>query len=68
MMTLLPFLLQWTLGGYVASSAVSLWALVAAVGTLFFFTTAESIPWFGLFVGLTVVSGLLYPVVRGIRL
>ena len=63
MMTLLPFLLQWTLGGYVASSAVSLWALVAAVGTLFFFTTAESIPWFGLFVGLTVVSGLLDPLV-----
>ena len=31
MMTILPFLLQWTLGGYVASSAVSLWALVAAI-------------------------------------
>ncbi|HEX9551483.1 MAG TPA: hypothetical protein VF971_10355, partial [Candidatus Limnocylindrales bacterium] len=26
MMTILPFLLQWSLGGYVASSAVSLWA------------------------------------------
>ncbi len=25
LMTLLPFLLQWSLGGYVASSAVSLW-------------------------------------------
>jgi adenylate cyclase len=63
MMTLLPFLLQWTLGGYIASSAVSLWALVAVVGTLFFFTTAESIPWFGLFVGLTVVSGVVDPIV-----
>jgi len=63
MMTLLPFLLQWTLGGYVASSAVSLWALVAAVGTLFFFTTAESVPWFGLFIGLSVLSGLLDPIV-----
>ena len=59
MMTLLPFLLQWTLGGYVASSAVSLWALVAAIGTLFFFTSDESIPWFVAFVGLTVLSGLL---------
>ena len=28
---LLPFLLQWSLGGYVASSAVSLWALVGAL-------------------------------------
>ena len=27
MMTVFPFLLQWSLGGYVASSAVSLWAL-----------------------------------------
>jgi adenylate cyclase len=63
MMTLLPFLLQWSLGGYVASSVVSLWALVAAVGTMFFFTASGSIPWFGLFVGLAVVSGLLDPIV-----
>jgi class 3 adenylate cyclase len=63
MMTLLPFLLQWSLGGYVASSAVSLWALVAAVGTMFFFTAAGSIPWFGLFLGLTAVSGLFDPIV-----
>ena len=63
MMTLLPFLLQWTLGGYVASSAVSLWALVAAIGTLFFFTADASIPWFAAFLGLTVVSGLIDPIV-----
>ncbi len=62
MMTILPFLLQWTLGGYVASSAVSLWALVAAIGTLFFFTARESIPWFVGFLGLTVVSGVLDPI------
>jgi len=61
MMTILPFLLQWSLGGYVASSAVSLWALVPAIGTLFFFTARDSIPWFGAFLGLTVVSGLLEP-------
>jgi class 3 adenylate cyclase len=61
MMTLLPFLLQWTLGGYVASSAVSLWALVAAIGTLFFFTADESIPWFLLFLALSVLSGVLEP-------
>ena len=62
MMTVLPFLLQWTLGGYVASSAVSLWALIAVIGTLFFFTVGESIPWFGVFIGLTLVSGLWDPV------
>lgn len=63
LMTLLPFLLQLTLGGYVNSSAVSLWALVAPVGTLFFFTADESIPWFAAFLALTVASGLLEPIV-----
>jgi class 3 adenylate cyclase len=65
MMTSLPFLLQWALGGYVASSAVSLWALVATIGTLFFFTAAESIPWFAAFVALSALSGLLEPFISG---
>jgi adenylate cyclase len=63
MMTILPFLLQWSLGGYLASSAVSLWALVAAIATLFFFTARGSIPWFVAFLALSVVSGLLEPVI-----
>jgi class 3 adenylate cyclase len=62
MMTIFPFLLQWSLGGFVASSVVSLWALCAAVGTLFFFTAGESIPWFAAFIGLVVMSGLIDPV------
>jgi class 3 adenylate cyclase len=62
MMTVLPFLLQWTIGGFVASSAVSLWALVAAIGTLFFYSASASIPWFIVFVVLSVVSGLLDPI------
>ena len=62
MMTLLPFALQWTLGGFVASSAVSVWALVTAVGTLFFFTARGSIPWFVAFLGLTLLSAVLDPV------
>jgi class 3 adenylate cyclase len=57
----LPFLLQWSLGGYVASSAVSLWALVAVFGTLFFFSVDASIPWFIAFAGLTVLSGVIEP-------
>jgi class 3 adenylate cyclase len=61
LMTILPFLLQWTLGGYVASSAVSLWALVPVIGTLFFFSPGGSIPWFAAFVALSVVSGIAEP-------
>jgi len=63
LMLLLPFLLQWSLGGYVASSAVSLWALVAALGALFFFSPREAIPWFVAFIALTVASGIAEPLV-----
>jgi adenylate cyclase len=58
---LLPFLLQWSLGGYAASSAVSLWALEGALGALFFYTARDAIPWFVAFVALTVVSGFAEP-------
>ncbi len=58
----LPFLLQWSLGGYVASSVVSLWALVGAFGALFFYSAREAIPWFVAFLALTVLSGLLEPI------
>ena len=61
LIVLLPFLLQWSLGGYVASSAVSLWTLVGALGALFFYSAREAIPWFAAFVVLTVVSGLAEP-------
>ncbi len=57
----LPFLLQWSLGGYVASSAVSLWALVGALGAIFFTSPRRAIPWFAAFVALTIVSGLAEP-------
>jgi class 3 adenylate cyclase len=61
LMLLLPFLLQWSLGGYVASSAVSLWATVGVFGALFFLTAREAVPWFVAFVVLTVASGLIDP-------
>jgi adenylate cyclase len=63
LMSLLPFLLQWSLGGYVASSAVSVWALVAALGAIFVFGPDAAIAWFGLFVVLTIISGLIDPLI-----
>ena len=57
----LPFLLQWSLGGYVASSAVSLWALTGVFGALFFYDTRKAVPAFLAFVVLTIVSGLADP-------
>ena len=61
LMLLLPFLLQWSLGGYAASSAVSLWALIAVFGALFFYSAAGALPWFMAFVVLTVLSGVADP-------
>jgi guanylate cyclase len=47
----------------VASSAVSLWALVGAFGALFFYSARDAIPWFVAFIALTAVSGLAEPIV-----
>jgi class 3 adenylate cyclase len=63
LMLLLPFLLQWNLGGYAASSAVSLWATISVFGALFFYTAAAAVPWFLAFIALTVVSGLIDPLI-----
>jgi len=59
---LLPFLLQLSLGGYVASSAVILWSLVGALGALFFAGWREAVRWFIAFIALTLVAGLLEPI------
>jgi adenylate cyclase len=56
MSLLLPFALQWSLGGFVASSAVSLWAITSPLGALLFVGGRQSAPWFAAFVGLVAVS------------
>jgi class 3 adenylate cyclase len=61
---LLPFALQWSLGGFVASSAVSLWALAAALGALMFSGTREAVPWFVAYLALIAVSTALEPVLE----
>lgn len=59
LMLLLPVLLQWSLGGFRSSSGVMLWSLTAPLGALVF--TTRPGPWFFGYLGLTVVSGLLEP-------
>lgn len=61
---LLPFLFQWTLGGFAASGAVMLWAMIAIVGALTFSSSRRSLSWLLLYIALTIVSGLLDPAVR----
>jgi len=54
---LLPFLLQWTLGGFVASGAVMLWAVLAPFGALMLSSRREALGWLGMYVVLTIISG-----------
>ncbi len=55
----LPFLFQWSLGGFVNSGGVMLWAMIALVGSLTFSSARESATWLVLYCVLTAVSGLV---------
>jgi class 3 adenylate cyclase len=61
MTLVLPFALQWSLGGFANSSAVSLWAFTAPLGALLFVGAREGSPWFLGFVGLVAVSAAIDP-------
>ena len=53
-----PFALQWTMGNFVNSSGVSLWALLAPVGAIVILGTRESVPWFVAYIFMTAMSGM----------
>jgi adenylate cyclase len=59
MSLLLPFALQWSLGGFANSSAVSLWAFTCPVGALLFVGERQAVPWFLAFGALMAVSGAI---------
>ena len=61
MSLLLPFALQWSLGGFENSSAVSLWAVTAPLGALLFSGPRQSVPWFAAFVALVAFSAAIDP-------
>ena len=41
---ILPFLLQWSLGGFAASGSVIIWSILAPIGALMFAGTTRAIP------------------------
>ena len=61
MSLLLPFALQWSLGGFANSSAVSLWAFTCPVGALLFVGARQAVPWFLAFGALMAFSGAIDP-------
>ena len=58
---MLPFALQWSLGGFENSSAVCLWAITSPIGALVFVGARQAVPWFLSFVGLVVFSAAIDP-------
>jgi len=59
LMLLLPFLLQLSLGGFVPSSGVILWAVWAPFGALMFYGARQAAPWLVAFIGLTALAGVV---------
>jgi signal transduction histidine kinase/CheY-like chemotaxis protein len=61
---LLPFLFQWSLGGFSPSGAVMLWAMLALVGSLTFSESRSSLNWLIVYAVLTIGSGIVDSTVR----
>lgn len=55
---LLPFLLQWSLGGFNTGSSVMVWAILSPIGALMFHGVRPAIPWFLAYITLTIISGI----------
>ena len=66
MSLVLPFALQWSLGGFRTSAAVALWGLTCPVGALLFVGARQAVPWFMAFVGLVAVSAAVDPMLAGV--
>ena len=56
---LLPFFLQISLGGYIPSSSMILWALISPLGALAFYNVKQSLFWYGGFLFLIIVAYLI---------
>jgi guanylate cyclase len=61
LMLVLPVALQWTLGGFVNSSAVIIWALFAPLAALLAQGPGAAGPWFVAYVTLIILSALADP-------
>lgn len=56
---LLPFLLQWSLGGFANGSVVMVWAFFAPLAAMLFADTRHAARWLLAFLAFTLASGLL---------
>jgi adenylate cyclase len=52
-----PFVMQWSIGSFISSSGVMLWALLAPLGVMMLQGPRASMPWFIAYVAMTALSG-----------
>lgn len=55
----LPFMFQWSLGGWHSSGTVMIWAMLAIVGAMTFSEARQVLGWLGMYALLCVVSALV---------
>jgi glucan phosphoethanolaminetransferase (alkaline phosphatase superfamily) len=55
----LPFLFQWSLGGFSASGSIMLWSILALIASLTFQSTSQATGWLAMFLTLTLASALM---------
>ena len=55
----LPYVFQWTLGGFIPSGSVMLWAMTAILGALTFQEIRITLRWYLGYLGLTVLTGVI---------
>ena len=68
MLLVMPFFMQWVLGGYEASSGIAIWAVLSPIGALMILGTRQSTPWFLLFAALAALSWKLNDQLMGTSL
>lgn len=56
MLLVMPFFMQWIIGGYEASSGIAIWGILSPVGALLLLGRKQSTYWFALFFVLAMVS------------
>lgn len=56
---LLPFLFQWSLGGFHASGCVMIWAMLSLVASLSFEAVGSAVRWLVFYLVFTVVSAMI---------
>ncbi|NOS94705.1 MAG: hypothetical protein HOP30_22570, partial [Cyclobacteriaceae bacterium] len=64
---MLPFFLQWVLGGFIASGSVMLWSTLALIGSISLLQGKRVYPWLFLYILLTLFSFWIEPNVKEMR-